>query len=141
MDDRYISAAEKNSDVFLFFACDNSRNFLGVSKLQSGLDKEKVFPLWTRENNRPGLFQLEWLLIKDVPYYACKDILVPIKEENSKPVHLMKNTQEMQYPEGKKLFEKLENYINSNTILEHFEYYDMRQENYEKMFPIIAVSK
>ena len=28
--------------------------------------------------------------------------------------------------------EKIEKYLNSNTILEHFEYYDMRQENYEK---------
>jgi len=31
--------------------------------------------------------------------------------------------------------EKIENYLNSNTILEHFEYYDMRQENYEKNNP------
>ena len=141
MNDRYSTAAERNSDVFLFFACDNSRNFLGVSKLQSGLDKEKTFPLWTRENKTPGLFQLEWLFIKDVPYYACKDILVPIKEEISKPVHLMKNTQEMLFPEGKKLFEKIENYSNSNTILEHFEYYDTRQANYERMFPLISVNK
>jgi hypothetical protein len=28
--------------------------------------------------------------------------------------------------------EKIEKYLNTNTILEHFEYYDMRQENYEK---------
>lgn len=25
-----------------------------------------------------------------------------------------------------------EKFMNTNTILEHFEYYDMRQENYEK---------
>jgi len=30
------------------------------------------------------------------------------------------------------MMEKIEKYLNSNTILEHFEYYDMRQENYEK---------
>ena len=30
------------------------------------------------------------------------------------------------------MIEKIEKYLNSNTILEHFEYYDMRQENYEK---------
>jgi hypothetical protein len=28
-----------------------------------------------------------------------------------------------------------ENYKNTNTILEHFEYYDVRQENYEKNSP------
>ena len=26
----------------------------------------------------------------------------------------------------------LEKYNNTNTILEHFEYYDIRQDNYEK---------
>jgi len=26
----------------------------------------------------------------------------------------------------------IQNYLNTNTILEHFEYYDIRQENYEK---------
>ena len=26
----------------------------------------------------------------------------------------------------------IDNYLNTNTILEHFEYYDLRQENYEK---------
>jgi hypothetical protein len=136
LNDRYIAAADNNSDVFLFFACDNSRNFLGVAKLLTGLDKEKVFPLWTSDNKIPGLFQLEWLFIKDVPYSACKDILVPITTEHLKPVHLMKNTQEMPIEEGKKLMERLEKYVNSNTILEHFQYYDMRQENYEKMFSI-----
>jgi hypothetical protein len=34
--------------------------------------------------------------------------------------------------EGKKMIGILEKYVNTNTILEHFEYYDMRQENYEK---------
>lgn len=33
------------------------------------------------------------------------------------------------------MMEKIEKYLNSNTILEHFEYYDMRQENYEKNNP------
>lgn len=33
------------------------------------------------------------------------------------------------------MMEKMEKYLNSNTILEHFEYYDMRQENYEKNNP------
>ena len=28
--------------------------------------------------------------------------------------------------------EKVETYQNSNTILEHFEFYDLRQENYVK---------
>ena len=30
------------------------------------------------------------------------------------------------------MIEIFESYQNSNTILEHFEYYDVRQDNYEK---------
>ena len=30
------------------------------------------------------------------------------------------------------MIEKISKYQNSNTILEHFEFYDIRQENYEK---------
>jgi len=30
----------------------------------------------------------------------------------------------------------IQNYLNTNTILEHFEYYDIRQENYEKNHPL-----
>ena len=31
----------------------------------------------------------------------------------------------------------IKKYENSNTLLEHFEYYDMRQENYERNNPQI----
>ena len=30
------------------------------------------------------------------------------------------------------MIQKIAEYQNSNTILEHFEFYDMRQENYER---------
>ena len=33
------------------------------------------------------------------------------------------------------MLEIIKKYENTNTLLEHFEYYDMRQENYEKNNP------
>ena len=38
------------------------------------------------------------------------------------------------------MIEKIEKFQNSNTILEHFEYYDIRQENYEKNVKMINES-
>ena len=35
------------------------------------------------------------------------------------------------------MIEIFEAYQNSNTILEHFEYYDIRQENYEKQIQLM----
>ncbi|NCP98456.1 YTH domain-containing protein [archaeon] len=49
-----------------------------------------------------------------------------------KPISNSRDTQEIPFAEVVKVFEVFENYLNTNTILEHFEYYDMRQENYEK---------
>ena len=49
-----------------------------------------------------------------------------------KPIFNSRDTQEVPLQESVVMMEKIEKYLNSNTILEHFEYYDMRQENYEK---------
>jgi len=138
LNDRYKAAVDTNSDVYLFFSCDSSRIFQGIAKLQSGLDREKVFPLWTNKKNHPGIFSIEWIFIKDVPFFAVKDIIVPVKDNRSKPVHLFKNTQEIPSIEAKQLMERFDSYNNTNTILEHFEHYDIRQENYERMFPNYA---
>ena len=35
------------------------------------------------------------------------------------------------------MIDKIDKYQNSNTILEHFEYYDIRQENYEKQIKLM----
>jgi hypothetical protein len=54
-----------------------------------------------------------------------------------KPVFNSRDTQEVPLKESIIMMEKMEKYLNSNTILEHFEYYDMRQENYEKNNPLL----
>lgn len=41
----------------------------------------------------------------------------------------------MPLEESVQMMDKIEKYLNTNTILEHFEYYDLRQENYEKSNP------
>jgi hypothetical protein len=54
------------------------------------------------------------------------------RDGERKPVSNSRDTQEIPFVEGKKMIGIFEKYVNTNTILEHFEYYDMRQENYEK---------
>ena len=49
-----------------------------------------------------------------------------------KPVSNSRDTQEVPFEQAKIIIEKIENYQNTNTILEHFEFYDLRQENYVK---------
>ena len=52
-----------------------------------------------------------------------------------KPIFNSRDTQEVPLRESIQMVEKIEQYLNTNTILEHFEYYDIRQENYEKNNP------
>ena len=59
-----------------------------------------------------------------------------MKDGQVKPVTYSRDTQEIPFNEGKKMVEILQDYMNQNTILEHFEYYDQRQENYEKTLQV-----
>ena len=55
-----------------------------------------------------------------------------MKDGEIKPVSNSRDTQEIPFEQAKIIMDKIGNYQNSNTILEHFEFYDLRQENYVK---------
>lgn len=132
LNNAYKYTAEKGGSVYLFFTSKESGRFLGLARMKSEVEFDKTFPFWTRDNKWGGLFQLDWLLIKDVPFKQFKEITITMSDGSTRPVTYSRDSQEIPLNEGKKMLEIMENYINSNTILEHFEYYDLRQENYEK---------
>ena len=106
--------------------------FLGLARMKSICDFNKSFELWTQDGKWMGLFDVEWLFIKDVPFKEFKDINITMKDGEIKPVSNSRDTQEIPFEQAKIMIEKIAKYQNSNTILEHFEFYDMRQDNYEK---------
>ena len=59
-----------------------------------------------------------------------------MKDGEVKCVTNSRDCQEIPNKDGSNMAEIIEKYFNSNTILEHFEFYDLRQENYEKSNPI-----
>ena len=122
----------KNGEVYLFFSCNGSGRYVGVAKMKSACDENKTFDYWTQDGKWPGLFEVEWLFIKDVPFKEFKNIIITMKDGQVKPVSNSRDTQEIPYEQAKIMLEKIEKFQNSNTILEHFEFYDMRQANYEK---------
>jgi hypothetical protein len=134
----YKIAKERGGDVFLFFSCNGSGRFVGVAKMKNDIDYTKLFPYWTQDNKWGGLFNLEWVLIKDVLFRNFKHLVITLKNGERKSVTHSRDTQEVPYQEGKQMLETIQSFMNTNTILEHFEYYDMRQENYEKNNPQIA---
>ena len=123
---------EKNGSVYLFFSCNGSGRFVGVARMKSPCDNEKSFEYWTQDEKWPGLFEVEWLFIKDVPFREFKNIIITMKDGETKPISNARDVQEIPFTHAKTMVEIFENYQNTNTILEHFEYYDVRQDNYEK---------
>ena len=123
---------EKNGFVYLFFSCNGSGRYAGVARMKTPCDETKTFEFWTQDGKWPGLFDVEWLFIKDVPFKEFKNIIITMKDGEIKPISNARDTQEIPFEQAKIMLEKISKYQNSNTILEHFEFYDMRQENYEK---------
>lgn len=132
LSDAYKGCKEAGGEVYLFFSCNGSGRFVGVAKMTSPLDEKNSFLYWTQDQKWQGLFDVEWVYIKDVPFKAFKNLEIKMKDDLVKPVTYSRDCQEIPFPEAKKMMEILERFLNSNTILEHFEYYDLRQENYEK---------
>ena len=131
LNNAFYSTRQKGGNVYLLFSCNGSGRFVGIAKMKTGCDKNKSFHLWTQDNKWIGLFGVEWLLIKDVPLKEFNSIIIRMKDGEIRPISYARNTQEIPYQQAKVIIEKINKYQNSNTILEHFELYDIRQESYE----------
>ena len=125
-------AEESKGNVYLFFSCNGSGRYQGVARMKTPCDENKTFGLWTQDGKWPGLFDVEWIFIKDVPFKEFKNIIITMKDGEVKPVSNSRDTQEIPYDQAKIMLQKIVEYQNTNTILEHFEFYDMRQDNYER---------
>lgn len=118
--------------VYLFFSTNGSGRFEGLARMKSEVNFSETFSYWTQDNKWTGVFQVEWLLIKDTPFKLFRNISIMMKDGQRKPVCNSRDTQEVPFQDAKNMIEIIQNFNNTNTILEHFEYYDIRQENYEK---------
>ena len=127
---------EKGSFVYLFFSCNGSGRYVGVAKMKSPYDYNRTFDFWTQDNKWSGLFDVEWIFIKDIPFKEFKNIIITMKDGEIKPIINARDTQEIPFEQAKIMLNIIEKYENSNTILEHFEFYDIRQANYEKNMQI-----
>jgi len=134
----YNLASQKGANVYLFFSCNGSGRFVGLARMKTDVDNSIYFPFWTQDNKWGGLFDLEWIFIKDVPFRQFKDIVFTLRDGERKCVTNSRDTQEIPLSDAIKMIEIIKNYYNTNTILEHFEYYDLRQEKYEKDHPEIS---
>jgi hypothetical protein len=134
LNNAYNLTKEQNGSVYLLFSTNGSGRYVGIARMKSPVDESKQFMYWTQDSKWPGLFEIEWLFIKDVPFNNFKHILITMKDGEVKPVSNSRDTQEVPSSEGIQMVQIIESFLNTNTVLEYFEYYDMRQENYDKSY-------
>ena len=131
LNDAFNEVKEKKGNIYLFFSSFGTERFVGLAEMKTLCDKNKIFDLWTQDGKWIGLFEVEWLYIKDIPFEEFKEINIIMKNGEIKNICEAKDIQEIPYEKGKSMIEIIDKYQNSNTILEHFEFYDVRQESYE----------
>jgi hypothetical protein len=133
LNNAFRTTAQNGGHVYLLYSTNGSGRFVGLARMKSEVDFSESFSYWTQDNKWTGVFQLDWLFIKDTPFKLFRHISILMKDGQTKPVCNSRDTQEVPFGDAHKMIEIIQNFKNTNTILEHFEYYDIRQENYEKL--------
>ena len=115
----------------MFFSCNGSGKYIGVAKMISNVNFNQSFSYWTQDNIWKGLFNVEWVFLKDIPFTYFKEFIIQMKDGRNLPVTYSRDTQEIPFDIGCKMIEIFKKFKNKFSILECMEFYDIRQENYE----------
>jgi hypothetical protein len=132
---------KNGKQVYLLFSAYKTSQFTGLAQMKSEVNFKNVFPLWARDNWR-GTFEIEWQMVKDVPFKEFRNIKCEPKEKklngdynfinySTKSLLNSPDCQRIETSEGNEIIDIMQDYQNRNSILEHFEHYDTRQANYE----------
>lgn len=78
LDNSFRLAQEKGGHVYLFFSCNGSGRYVGLARMKTEVS-EKMFEYWTQDSKWPGLFDVEWIFIKDVPFKNFRNISIYMK--------------------------------------------------------------
>ena len=76
--------------VYLFYSVNGSGHFCGIAEMKNRVDYTRKLGNWEQDRWR-GIFDVEWIYVKDVPNSELRHILLPNNE--NKPVTYSRDTQ------------------------------------------------
>lgn len=79
LNEAFLQTKSNDAFVYLFFSCNGSGRYVGVARMLSELDEKKEFNYWTQDEKWQGLFNIEWIFIKDIPFKCFKSISIKMK--------------------------------------------------------------
>lgn len=95
---RLSKAFKSNNEVYLFFLVNGSGKFCGVAKMTSDIDFDNHSDIWSEDSKWKGVFNVEWLLIKDIPNKYFQQF--KIVQNDNKSVTNSRDTQEIPHDIG-----------------------------------------
>lgn len=95
---RLSKAFKSKNEVYLLFLVNGSGKFCGVAKMTSDIDFDNHCDIWSEESKWKGAFNVEWLLIKDIPNKYFQQFKIANNENKS--VTNSRDTQEIPYDIG-----------------------------------------
>mmetsp|Transcript_23246 Transcript_23246/g.22825 ORF Transcript_23246/g.22825 Transcript_23246/m.22825 type:complete len:119 (-) Transcript_23246:402-758(-) len=72
-----IFTQAQGAPVFLLFSVNKSGKFQGVAQMMSQVDFSTNVPFWDNKKWGPGMMEVSWLYVKDIPNKAFLDIRNP----------------------------------------------------------------
>ncbi|KAI8869213.1 YTH-domain-containing protein, partial [Ramicandelaber brevisporus] len=87
--------------VYLFFSINGSSRFCGVARMSSSVDRTKSSDVWDLAARWTGLFNVEWLFIRDVPNSELRHIV--LSATDPRPVTNSRDTQELPLNAGRQM--------------------------------------
>ena len=111
LDNAFNITCEQGGEVYLFFSPNGSGRFVGVAKMTSGIDLNKVFVYWTQDRKWSGMIEIEWVFVKDVPFKMFDNIEIMMKDGQRKKVKNSRDTQEVPFLEAVTMIKIFEDFI------------------------------
>jgi hypothetical protein len=79
LNNAFKATKEKGGKVYLFYSCNGSGRYVGIARMVSEVNEQKQFMYWTQDSKWSGLFDIEWLFIKDVPFKCFRNVFIVMK--------------------------------------------------------------
>ncbi|KDO22077.1 hypothetical protein SPRG_12063 [Saprolegnia parasitica CBS 223.65] len=121
--------------ILFFFSVCGSKHFCGIARMTSGLHSDRNFLLWEKTKYE-GYFNVEWLVVKDVPNHALKTIVLP---NDGKNITSVRDCDEIPFNEASEFMQRFVAYEGATSLLEDMEHYDTLQRALETKRGLINV--
>jgi len=109
--------------IFFIYSVVNTKNLLGVAKVNSNYNIDDTFTYWLEGDKYKGSFKIKWLFIKDVPFGK-------VEESNPEGFSLkaLKDGAELPLDVGKTILQAFLKQDPRPNIFDLFEYMDRRED-------------